>query len=125
MDFVQSQRRRYKLIVAWQDYLKDIDVYVGAADTGAHAQTGHPVAVVQMGFGVRPAGFGGRGGGAGRGGRGDSTAAAVPAPPPPPQNPQPLCTQIAGNLYNDDLVLAVAHKYQSNTTWHDERPKIA
>ena len=130
MDFVQSQRRRYKLIVAWQEYLKDIDVYVGAADTGVHAQTGHPVAVVQMGFGVRPAGFGGRGGGGGggggRGGRGDSTATAEPAPPPPPpQNPQPLCTQIAGNLYNDDLVLAVAHKYQSHTTWHHERPKIA
>ena len=131
MDFIQSQRRRYKLIVAWQDYLKDTDVYIGAADTGAHAQTGHPVAVVPIGFGVRPAGFGGRGGGRGGGGGGaggrvDSTGAPTPPPPPPaPLNPQPLCAQIAGNLYNDDIILSVAHKYQTTTAWHKERPKIA
>ncbi len=124
-DFINSQRRRQKLIVAWQAYLKDIDVYVGAADTGVHAQTGHPVAVVQMGFGVRAAGFGGRGGGggfpgAGRGG--DSTR--TQAPPPPPLNPQPICTQIAGNLYLDDIVLAVAHKYQKANDWLKERPKL-
>jgi len=121
MDFINSQRRRQMLITAWQEYLKDIDVYVGAADTGVHAQTGHPVAVVQMGFGVRAQGGGGRGGrGGGRGA--DSTAA--PAAPPPPLNPQPICTQIAGNLYNDDIVLAVAHKYQNATKWHLERPKL-
>lgn len=128
MDFIQSQRRRHMLITAWQKYLKDIDLYVGAADTGTHAQTGHPVAVVQMGFGVRPQGGGGGrggapGGAAGGGGRGgDSTAA--PSAPPPPLNPQPICTQIAGNLYNDDIILSVAHKYQSNTSWHLERPKL-
>jgi Asp-tRNA(Asn)/Glu-tRNA(Gln) amidotransferase A subunit family amidase len=127
-DFINSQRRRQKLIVAWQDYLKDIDVYVGAADTGVHAQTGHPVAVVQMGFGVRAQGFGGRGGGGGAGGagaaggRGDSTR--TQAPPPPPLNPQPICTQIAGNLYLDDIVLAVAHKYQKNTDWLKNRPNL-
>jgi hypothetical protein len=119
MDFVQAQRRRQILITAWQKYLEDVDLYVGAADTGVHAQTGHPVAVVQMAFGVRPAGGPG-GGGAGRGGgRGDSAAA-----PPPPLNPQPICTQIAGNLYNDDMILGVAHKYQINTKWHLERPKL-
>ena len=125
MDFINSQRRRQKLIVAWQEYLKDVDVYVGAADTGVHAQTGHPVAVVQMGFGVRAPGFGGRGGGGGAppAGRGGDSAAAA-APPPPPLNPQPICTQIAGNLYLDDIVLAVAHKYQKNTEWLKERPKL-
>jgi hypothetical protein len=127
MDFINSQRRRHKLIMAWQSYLKDIDVYVGAADTGAHSQTGHPVAVVQMGFGVRPGGFGGGGGrggppgapGAAGGGR-DSAA----APPPPPLNPQPITTQIAGNLFNDDLVLSVAHAYQREHNWLTERPKL-
>ncbi len=125
MDFLQSQRRRHKLITAWQTYLKDIDLYVGAADTGTHAQTGHPCAVVQMGFGVRPQGGGGRGGapGGGGGGRGGDSAAA-PAAPPAPLNPQPICTQIAGNLYNDDIILSVAHKYQRSTTWHRERPKL-
>jgi hypothetical protein len=121
MDFVQSQRRRQMLITAWQEYLKDIDLYVGAADTGVHAQTGHPVAVVQMAFGIR-AGGGGRGGG--RGGRGGDTTAVAPAAPAVPPNPQPICTQIAGNLYNDDIILSVAHKYQINTAWHLEHPKL-
>jgi Asp-tRNA(Asn)/Glu-tRNA(Gln) amidotransferase A subunit family amidase len=125
MDFINSQRRRLILITAWQEYLKNVDLYIGAADTGVHAQTGHPVAVVQMGFGVRPprAGGGGRGG---PGGRGGDSAGAAAAPPPPaaPLNPQPICTQIAGNLYNDDMILSVAHKYQINTPWVNERPKL-
>ena len=124
MDFINSQRRRQMLISAWQEYLKDIDLYIGAADTGVHAQTGHPVAVVQMGFGVRGGGFGGGGGRGGRGGRGGDSTAAAPAAPPPPLNPQPICTQIAGNLYNDDIILGVAHKYQINTKWHLEKPKL-
>jgi Asp-tRNA(Asn)/Glu-tRNA(Gln) amidotransferase A subunit family amidase len=120
MDFVQSQRRRQMLITAWQEYLKNTDLYVGAADTGVHAQTGHPVAVVQMAFGIRAGG--GRGGG--RGGRGGADSTAAPAAAPVALNPQPICTQIAGNLYNDDVILSVAHKYQINTTWHQERPKL-
>lgn len=120
MDFIQSQRRRQMLITAWEKYLENTDAYIGAADTGVHAQTGHPVAVVQMAFGVRAGGQGGRGGGGGRGG--DSTAA--PAAPPPAQNPQPICTQIAGNLYNDDIVLSIAHKFQSSTDFHTHRPQI-
>jgi Asp-tRNA(Asn)/Glu-tRNA(Gln) amidotransferase A subunit family amidase len=111
MDFINSQRRRQMLITAWQDYLKDVDLYLGAADTGIHAQTGHPVAVVQMGFGMRPAG--------GRGGRGGDTTA-----PPVALNPQPLCTQIAGNLYNDDVILSFAHKFQTATDFHTHRPKL-
>lgn len=118
MEFLQTQRRRQMLIVAWQDYLKDIDLYVGAADTGVHAQTGHPVVVLPIGFGARA-----QGGGGGRGGRGgDSTAAA--APPPPPPKAQPICAQIAGNLYNDDIILGVAHKYQGSTAWHQQYPKV-
>jgi len=27
-------------------------------------------------------------------------------------------------LYNDDIILSVAHKYQSNTDWLRERPKL-
>ena len=42
-----------------------------------------------------------------------------------PHNPQPICAQIAGNLYLDDIALSVAHKYQVNTDWLKERPKIA
>lgn len=119
-DFINSQRRRQMLIVAWQKYLANTDVYVGAADTGVHAQTGHPVAVVQMGFGVRQQNFGGRGGGGGRGGAGGDSA----RPAPPPLNAQPICTQIAGNLYLDDLVLSVADKYQKQHDWLVQRPKL-
>ena len=58
-----------------------------------------------------------------------STATAdrkvAPKPKEPvPLNPQPICTQIAGNLYNDDIILSVAHKYQSATKWHLDRPKL-
>ncbi|MBY0489377.1 MAG: amidase [Gemmatimonadaceae bacterium] len=119
-DFINSQRRRQMLIVAWQKYLENTDVYVGAADTGVHAQTGHPVAVVQMGFGVRQQNFGGRGGGGGRGGAAGDSA----RPAPPPLNPQPICTQIAGNLYLDDIVLSVADKYQKQHDWLTQRPKL-
>lgn len=118
-EFVNSQRRRHKLISAWQEYLKDTDLYIGAADTGVHGQTGHPVVVVPIAFGVRRTGQGGGGGGE----RPDS-AAAAPAAPAAPLNPQPLCTQIAGNLYTDDVILSVAHKYQASTGWHRERPQI-
>jgi Asp-tRNA(Asn)/Glu-tRNA(Gln) amidotransferase A subunit family amidase len=120
LDFIQSQRRRQVLIAAWEDYLKDTDLYIGAADTGVHAQTGHPVVVVPMAFGVR-AGRGG--GGGGRGGRGGETPTA-PTAPPVPLNAQPVCTQVAGRLFADDMILAVAHKYQVNTAWHLERPKL-
>ncbi|HEV8409714.1 MAG TPA: amidase [Gemmatimonadaceae bacterium] len=126
MDFIQAQRRRQMLIVAWQEYLKDTDLYVGASDTGVHAATGHPAVVVPIAFGVKPAGRGGGGGAGGAGGRGgrgaDSTAA--PAAPPVALNPQPICAQIAGNLYLDDVIASVAHKYQVNTAWHLERPKL-
>jgi hypothetical protein len=72
----------------------------------------------------------GRGGG-GRGGRGgagaDSAAApgrAAGAPPQPPFNPKPICAVIAGNLYNDDKILSLAHQYQTRTEWHTKRPNI-
>ena len=122
MDFIQAQRRRQMLIVAWQKYLKDTDAYIGAADTNVHAATGHPAVVVPIAFGMRAAGRGG--GGGGRGGRGGADSTAAPAAPPPPLNPQPICAQIAGNLYLDDIIASVAHKYQANTAWHLERPKL-
>ena len=107
------------LTTAWQAYLKDTDLYIGANDTGAHASTGHPCVVVQIAFGMRPVQQGGGGGGGGGGGaRPDSTR------PPVVLNPQPITTQIAGNLYLDDVILSVAHKYQVNTDWLKERPKL-
>jgi Asp-tRNA(Asn)/Glu-tRNA(Gln) amidotransferase A subunit family amidase len=39
-------------------------------------------------------------------------------------NPQPICTVIAGNLYQDDKILSVAHQYQMRTEWHTKHPAI-
>jgi len=116
-EFVQQQRRRYVLITQMAELLKDVDMYVpamsgqGQGDIGLHAQTGHPCAVVPYKFEPqtsRPF----------TGGRPDTTAAPIA------YNPQPICTVLAGNLYNDDMVLSVAHKYQMATDWHTRHPKL-
>jgi hypothetical protein len=84
--------------------MKDLDLFIGSwsADIGPNAQTGHPCAVVPYRFDVPQQQ---------RNARADTTAA-----PPPPLNPQPICGVITGALYNDDLILSVAHKFQT----HDE-----
>jgi Asp-tRNA(Asn)/Glu-tRNA(Gln) amidotransferase A subunit family amidase len=117
-EFVQQQRRRYILITQMAELLKDFDMYVpgggggqGQWDIGLHAQTGHPCAVVPYKFEPqtsRPF----------TGGRPDTTAAPVA------YNPQPICAVLAGNLYNDDLILSVANKYQLATDWHTRHPKL-
>jgi hypothetical protein len=113
-DFIQSQRRRFILISEMAELLKDYDMYVPGqgGDVGLHAQTGHPCAVVPYKFESPPAGRGGRGRGA------DTTT------PPVTYNPQPICTVLAGNLYNDDKILSVAHQYQIHHDWHMRHPKI-
>jgi hypothetical protein len=132
-DWVNQQRRRHALISQMAELLKDLDMYVpgGGYDVGLHAQTGHPCAVVPYKFEAPAAA--GRGGGAGRAGRaagaaGDPAAAgreaAPPAQPAEPGKPQPICAVIAGNVYNDDKILSVAHQYQINTAWHLKRPSI-
>ena len=94
--------------------LKNFDMYVpgaGGYDVGLHAQTGHPCAVVPYKFEPQPAGSWGR--------------AARPwtrTTPAVTYNPQPICAVLAGNLYNDDKILSVAHQYQIHTDWHTETP---
>ena len=120
-DFVQQQRRRQILITQMAELLKDFDMYVPGAngyDVGLHAQTGHPCAVVPYKFEPQPAGRGGRGGGGGGAG------AANDSTPPITYNPQPICAVLAGNLYNDDKILSVAHQYQIHTDWHTKHPSL-
>jgi len=115
-DFINSQRRRQILITQMAELLKDLDMYVpgtqGGYDVGLHAQTGHPCTVVPYKFEPQPAGRGGRG------------AAPDSTTPPITYNPQPICAVLAGNLYNDDKILAVAHQYQIHTGWHLKHPSI-
>ena len=115
-EFVQQQRRRQVLITQMAVLLKDFDMYVPGAngyDVGLHAQTGHPCAVLPYKFEPQPAGRGGRGG-----------APVDTSAPQITYNPQPICAVIAGNLYNDDKILSVAHQYQLHTDWHTRHPKL-
>jgi Asp-tRNA(Asn)/Glu-tRNA(Gln) amidotransferase A subunit family amidase len=111
-EFINGQRRRYMLVCAWAEYMKDLDMFIGAlsSDVGANSQTGHPCAVVQYKFDV-PA----QGGGGGRGGA---------ATPPLDLKAQPICATIIGNLYNDDKILSVAHQYQINTDVYLKHPSL-
>ena len=122
-DFIQAQRRRYVLISKMAEFMKDLDMYVPAlpaADIAYHASTGHPCAVVPYKFEPQPTG---RGGGRGRGGAADTTAGRA-TEPPVVYNPQPICAVLAGNLFNDDKILSVAHQYQIHTDWHTRHPSI-
>jgi len=108
-EFLQTERRRYVLITRWAEFLKDLDMYIGSpfADIAANAQTGHPSTVLPYKFGVpqpfrRPPG----------------------APPAPPLDPQPICGQIIGNLYNDDLILSVAHQFQIHDDTVQRHPTL-
>jgi Asp-tRNA(Asn)/Glu-tRNA(Gln) amidotransferase A subunit family amidase len=115
-DFVQSQRRRYLLIAKWAEYMRDLDMFIGApnADIGANAQTGHPCVVVPYKFDVpvQPQG----GGGGGGGGANQQPRLDLKA--------QPICATIVGNLYNDDKILSVAHQFQKATDLHLKRPPV-
>ncbi len=122
-EFLNTERRRYILISKWAEYLKDVDMYIGSpfADVGECAQTGYPSAVLPFKFGV-PSVFG-RGRGRGRGGRGGAAESAAAAPEPK-LNPQPICGQIIGTLYNDDLILSVAHKFQTHDDTVNKHPAL-
>ena len=108
-EFVQNQRRRMLLVAKWGKFMKDLDLFIGApnADVGPNAQTGHPCAVLPYKFEVPQ--FGGGGG------------ANAPTPAPV-YKPQPICAVITGNLYNDDLILSVAHQFQQATDFHARHP---
>jgi hypothetical protein len=110
-EFMQGQRRRMLLVAKWGEFMKDLDLFIAGpnADVGANAQTGHPCAVLPFKFDVPQ--FGGGGG-------------ANAATPAPVYKAQPICGVITGNLYNDDLILSVAHQFQKATDHHTKRPAL-
>jgi hypothetical protein len=141
LNFIQSQRRRHMLISQWAEFMKEYDMYIptAAGDIAIHSQTGHPTAVVQYLFETRQSGGrggGGRGGaaadttaagargGGGRGGGGADSTGGRGGQPQFVSNPMPTCCQVVGNLFNDDLILSVAHKFQAATDIHLKRPNI-
>ncbi|MEP7384040.1 MAG: amidase [Gemmatimonadota bacterium] len=118
-DFLQVQRRRYVLVKQWGAFMQDLDMFIAApaADVAANAQTGHPCVVVPYAFAVPSTrGFGGR-----------APATATPATPEPPEPalaPQPICGTIVGGLYQDDLILGVAHQFQVHNDVYLRRPAL-
>jgi len=115
-EFLQNQRRRYVLITKWGEFMKDLDMFIGAptADIAPNAQTGHPCAVVPYKFDVPVQQQGGRGG----------ANPAPTTPPPAPLNPQPICAVITGALYNDDKILSVAHQFQTHNDVVSKHPAL-
>jgi Asp-tRNA(Asn)/Glu-tRNA(Gln) amidotransferase A subunit family amidase len=108
-EFLQNQRRRYVLVQKWGEFMKDLDCFIGAptADIAPNAQTGHPCAVVPYKFDVPP------------------TSGGPNAPQPTtPLKPQPVGGVITGALYNDDIILSVAHQFQTHTDIHTKRPAV-
>jgi len=125
-EFVNNQRRRMQYLTAYQAFIKDVDMFIGSADTGwdvgPNAQTGNPCAVVPYKFDV-PQAPGAAGAGAGA--RPPAGAAAAAATPPtPPLNPQPICGIIIGALYHDDKILSVAHQLQKYNDVVNKHPVL-
>jgi hypothetical protein len=112
-EFVQNQRRRLVLVQKWGEYMKDLDLFIGGptADVAPNAQTGHPCAVVPYKFDVPQF--------ANPNQRNADTTAKAPV-----YKPQPICAVITGALYNDDVILSVAHRAQEATDVHLKRPAL-
>lgn len=94
MDFLQSQRRRLIVMQQMAELMQDFDMYVSG--------NGDVGLTNQTGH----------------------PAVIVPYTMSEGENPQPLCTTIIGNLFEDDRILSVAHAYQRATDWHQRRPML-
>ena len=121
LDFVQAQRRQHILMVRMAEFLKDFDMYVPSetnGDVGLHSQTGHPCAVVPYKFEAPKTPVNGAVMGPG------VDSAGVAGGPGIQYKPKPICAVLAGNLFNDDMILSVAHQFQIHTDWHTRHPSL-
>lgn len=121
LDFIQAQRRQHILMVQMAEFLKDFDMYVPSetnGDVGLHSQTGHPCVVVPYKFEAPTAPVNGAVMGPGVDSAGVAGGADVR------YNAKPICAVLAGNLFNDDKILSVAHQFQINSDWHTRHPSL-
>lgn len=125
-EFLQQQRRRYKLIAQWGEFMRDLDMFVGAptVDIGPNAQTGHPCVVVPYKFDVPAQGGAQRSAAPPAGATPGATAGAASGAGAVALNPQPICGVIVGALYQDDKILGLAHRFQSSADFHLRRPAL-
>jgi hypothetical protein len=121
LDFVQAQRRQHILMVRMAEFLKDLDMYIPSAtngDVGLHAQTGHPCVVVPYKFEAPTTPVNGAVMGPG------VDSAGVAGGPGIQYKPKPICAVLAGNLFNDDMILSAAHQFQMHTDIHTRHPSL-
>jgi Asp-tRNA(Asn)/Glu-tRNA(Gln) amidotransferase A subunit family amidase len=92
--------------------MKDLDMFISSPQSGydvsPNAQTGHPCVVVPYKF---------------------DRLASVGGSCPPAQagwetKHQPIGAVIVGQLYEDDKILSVAHRFQQATDIHLKRPTL-
>jgi Asp-tRNA(Asn)/Glu-tRNA(Gln) amidotransferase A subunit family amidase len=95
LDFLQSQRRRLIVMRQMDALMKDFDMYVSGS--------GDVGLTNQTGH----------------------PAVVVPYMVSEGEHAQPQCTTIVGSLFADDMILAVAHMYQTATNWHLKHPALA
>ncbi|CAN5706587.1 amidase [soil metagenome] len=100
VEYLQSQRQRYRIMQEMAEAMDGFDMYVsGSGDVGLTNTTGHPAVVLPYGFGVRN-----------------------PGEESPTE--MPLTTTLIGNLFADDRLLSVAHRFQTSTDWHLGHPGL-
>jgi len=101
VEYLQAERERYRTIQAMSEAMEGFDLYVsGNGDIALTNLTGHPCVVLPYEFGPREPGDA------------DSTR-------------MPRTTILVGDLFQDDLLLAVAHRFQRDTDWHLRRPPLS
>jgi Asp-tRNA(Asn)/Glu-tRNA(Gln) amidotransferase A subunit family amidase len=94
LDFLKSQRRRQILMQEMAGFMEDLDLYVSGS--------GDVGLTNQTGH----------------------PAVVLPYAMTEGEHPQPATTTLIGALFADDLILSVAHKYQTATDWHTRHPTL-
>ena len=126
-DFIQAQRRRLHAHQsdgrAAQGFRHVRPRHERVRRRAARADR-HPCAVVPYKFDSPQAGARRRRRRRGAARRGQPRRPHRRTAQPVVYNQQPICAVIAGNLYNDDKILSVAHQYQIHTNWHLKHPTI-
>jgi len=121
VDYVNANRARTLAMRQWWDLFQQIDLLVTPTSVANNNQlqatnlTGNPAVIVPNGFIDAPP-------------LPATTAAGAPSSAPrdasrtAPRPQVPVSLTFLGPLYREDLVLALAHRYQTVTDWHTRRP---
>jgi Asp-tRNA(Asn)/Glu-tRNA(Gln) amidotransferase A subunit family amidase len=98
LEYMQGQRRRLIMMQKWEEALDGFDVMIGGLN--ASNTTGHPAVVVPYAFESTT----------------NNEGVVSPA--------QPRTVTIFGNLFEDDVIINVAHAYQIKHDWHARHPSL-